>query len=396
MWRRQLPAWSPVTLRSVWAGLTASTRGGRQRESLQARILAEYGAMAVELTQSGTTALALAMLASAPNGRRPRVALPAWGCYDLMTAADTTDAEVLLYDLDPATLAPSAASFSEVLQSEPTAVVVAHWFGLPVALAALIAQVREAGAACIEDAAQGVGGSIAGRPLGSLGDFGILSFGRGKGRTGGGGGALLANNATAAAQLQSVAHRVSPPISGRTGLIALAAQWALARPWLYIIPSSIPMLKLGETHYQPPAPLRGMAEWSAAVLLALWDRSAAACGDRRAVGATWARAVAGLAGLVPFTAPTGTAAGWLRYPVRVPNGAALRGATARQAGIMPSYPMTLAELPLAQGRLANAGPWPGATHLATTVWTLPSHGSVRERDVRAAVRLFADAARGET
>jgi perosamine synthetase len=388
MWRRQLPAWSPVTVRALAAGAYASSEAGRHVASLDARLRSEYGASLVQLTESGTAALALAMLAAAPEGTRPRVAMPAWACYDLMTAADIADAEVILYDLDPATLAPAPGSFAEALGHRPAAVVVAHWFGLPVSLAPLTAAVHAAGAELIEDAAQGVGGMIGERPLGSLGDFGVLSFGRGKGRTGGRGGALLANNANAAVRLRRVALRVAPANTSKGGLFALAAQWAAGRPWVYAIPSSIPSLRLGETVYHPPSPIRGMPEWAAAVVGALWRRSARESEQRREAAGRWAQAVARGAGVSVFSESAGTAAGWLRFPVLARDGVALRDGVARRLGVMPGYEGILADLPLAPGRLVNSGPWPGAAELASRLRTLPTHGLLRSADEAAIVHLL--------
>lgn len=370
------------------AGASAPKRGARHTAALEAHLRVEYGAAAVQLTGSGTAALALAMRASAPDGTRPRVAMPAWACYDLMTAADIVDAEVILYDLDSATLAPAAVSFAAALAQRPTAVVVAHWFGLPVPLAPLIVAVREAGAMFIEDAAQGVGGAIAERPLGSLGDFGILSFGRGKGRTGGGGGALLANDSNAVSQLRRVASLVLPAQAGKRGLVALAVQWAAGRPSVYAIPSSIPALRLGETVYHPAGPIVGMPEWSAAVVDALWHRSEQEAMARRITGVRWSQVAANSDAVVAFPERAGTTAGWLRFPVMANDASALRDGVARRLGIMPGYERILAELPLAPRRLVGGGPWPGATELARRLRTLPSHSLLRSIDVAAIVQLL--------
>jgi perosamine synthetase len=386
MWRRQLPAWSPVTIGALAAGASASSKDARHAESLDARLRSEYGASVVQLTESGTAALALAMLAAAPEGTRPRVAMPAWGCYDLMTAADIADAEVVLYDLDPATLEPALGSFAAALERRPIAVVVAHWFGLPVSLDALIAAAREAGATFIEDAAQGVGGMIGERQLGSLGDFGILSFGRGKGRTGGRGGALLANNAIAVTQLERVAQRVAVARSGKGGLAALAGQWAVGRPWAYAIPSSIPSLRLGETVYHPSTPIRGMPEWAAAVAGALWRRSALESAARRAAAARWSDVLAHTMSVRAFAERAGSTAGWLRFPVLVNDSGALLDGDARRLGIMPGYEGILADLQLAPGRLMNTGSSPGAAQLASRLRTLPSHSLLRPDDVAAIVQ----------
>jgi len=208
--RHQLPAWSPLNLRALAAGIIPPP-SSRALGRIERRIADEYRPRSLLLTRSGTIALALAMRASAPEGLRPRIGLPAWGCFDLMTAADAVDAEVVLYDLDPETLAPEQASFRGMLAREPHAAVVAHWFGVPVDLGPWAELARSAGALLVDDAAQAVGASLRGAPLGIGGDFGILSFGRGKGRPGGEGGALLAASPSAQAALQGVARALPPP-----------------------------------------------------------------------------------------------------------------------------------------------------------------------------------------
>src|SRR4029434_8607789 len=111
----------------------------------------------------------------------------AYCCYDLATAADGAGADVLLYDLHPLTLGPDWRSFERTLARGATAAVVAHLYGHPVDLRQAQALADSAGSILIEDAAQGVGARYDGRPLGSFGGMSLLSFGRGKGLTGGGG-----------------------------------------------------------------------------------------------------------------------------------------------------------------------------------------------------------------
>src|SRR5690606_39417180 len=103
-----------------------------------------------------------------------------------------------------------------------------------------------------EDAAQGIGGSYAGRPLGAHGDLAVLSFGRGKGLTAGGGGALLAGSAAFAAPVRELEGSLPPAARGVAGLFKSLVQWALARPSLYWIPAGLRLLGLGATAYRPP------------------------------------------------------------------------------------------------------------------------------------------------
>ena len=88
-WRRQLPAYSPLSLRAVLAGAMGLATGGEEaRRSVAATLKRHFGARDVLLTDSGTGALTLAIRACLAGKTGTMVALPAYGCYDLATAAD--------------------------------------------------------------------------------------------------------------------------------------------------------------------------------------------------------------------------------------------------------------------------------------------------------------------
>ena len=106
------------------------------------------------------------------------------------TAADGTGAPVLLYDIEPTTLAPEPMSLKTVLAARPRAVVAAPLYGIPVDAVRLRDACNSADVLLIEDVAQGFGTMLNKRPVGTFGSFAVLSFGRGKGVTGGGGGSL--------------------------------------------------------------------------------------------------------------------------------------------------------------------------------------------------------------
>ena len=108
--------------------------GGEARDRLRQRVRDRLGAVEACLTDSGTTALGLALLA-AKRLRSIPVALPAWSCFDVATAADAADVPVVLYDLDPLTLGPNFVSLERALDRGAKSVVVAHHYGVPVDVA---------------------------------------------------------------------------------------------------------------------------------------------------------------------------------------------------------------------------------------------------------------------
>lgn len=397
--RRVPPAHSPVPPRALAAGLRALLRpDGGLRDRMAARVARRHGARRVVFTDSGTSALALALAgAAAADERGGRVALPAYGCYDLVTAVRAAGAEVVLHDLEPSTLSPDPDSLRRALDAGAGTVVAAHLYGVPVRLDEVAGLAADAGALLVEDAAQGVGADHGGRPLGSHGSVSVLSFGRGKGLSGGGGGALLAHDDRGEAVLEAAGE---PGRSGGRGLrevAAAAAQWALGRPALYGLPAALPFLALGETVYRPPRPPAGIPPACLAVLERSWDPSLREAEGRRRRARRLLEAVRSAGDLEPVEAPQEGRPGYLRLPVLARGPAArerLSGPEARRLGVMPGYPRPLHRLApcceaLAGGRVLSDEALPGAVALAGSLFTLPVHGRTGPDDLERLGRLVA-------
>lgn len=377
------PTYSPLTARAVLAARRSAAQAAEDQRQLRALLLQRHAARDLLLTDSGTSALRLGLAAAtARSGATRLVALPAWSCYDLATAADGADVEVVLYDLDPATLGPDWNSFEAALAHRPAAVVVVHPFGLPVPIREVRQRSAGTGTIIIEDAAQAISAELDGAPAGSLGDFGILSFGRGKGWTGGGGGALLlGGQAPEDLRLPAPASLATAGDSGAVLLKSLV-QWAVGRPALYGIPSSLPFLGLGQTVYHPPHAPRHPAAAMAAMLLATNPLLNDEARIRRQ-NAARLRAVVEAVGAGTVPSPAAGTASWLRLPFLPSDAmlARLRGTTAKRLGILPGYPIALAQLPGFGGRVKQRLPSPGAELLAARLHTIPTHSLLTEGDL---------------
>lgn len=389
MFRRVPPVHSPLSLAALARGLAAavSQRAWREsREVIDRWVQETFAPRAWAWTDSGTTALTLALrLATAERGSR-RIALPAYGCYDLATACDGAEVEVLLYDIDPETLGPDWRSLEWALAEGARTIVVAYLYGMPVDLERVRSLAAAHQAVIIEDAAQGIGGSYAGRPLGAHGDLAVLSFGRGKGLTAGGGGALLAGSAAFAAPVRELEEKGLPlPGRGVAGVLKSAVQWALARPALYWIPAGLPFLGLGETIYRPPHAAGRMTRGAAGVL-AVTSRLVGPEAEGRRTRATELRRQTEAACRVPRV-PSGGEPGYLRFPL-LPGPVAqapslVRGG--RRLGLSPAYPSTLAELP---GFRPVHDSVPGAQSLVRQLVTAPTHSAVTGNDLAGSARVL--------
>jgi dTDP-4-amino-4,6-dideoxygalactose transaminase len=384
--RRQLPVYSPLSLGALIGGAAAMLRPGAEDE-LAAGLRERWAGADVLRTASGTGALTLALGAAARRAPGP-VALPAYACYDLATAADGARASVLLYDVDPGTLGPDFPSLERALAAGARTVVAVHLYGVPVDLAHVTELARRYGAIVIEDAAQAAGTTIGGRPAGTIGPLGILSFGRGKGITGGSGGALLGNDELGRAIVREVAGALGPGRTSAREVVATAAQWLLGRPMLYALPASLPFLGLGETRYRAAEPVRGPSRFSAGVL----RRTLELADEEAAVRRTSAERIMRILprGLHVPGSPVGRA-GYLRLPIVADDvwTRRLGGSQARRLGILAGYPAALADLAGFGPRAGNAGDgFEGARRLALHLFTAPTHSRLSAADFARLARLF--------
>jgi len=388
--RAQPPVHSPIGAAALVSGLRAGLAGGRAARAGVEQLLADsYAAPGLLLTDSGTTALHLA-LRLATSERPGPVALPAYCCYDIATAVDAAGVEFLLYDIDPATLGPDWTSLRRTLEQGARVVVAVHLYGLPVDLAGIDDLATANGAIVIEDAAQAAGARLGGRLAGSWGRYAILSFGRGKGMTGGRGGALLANTPEAAKRLSDAAALIGRSSGGGRDAAMLLAQWLLARPSVYGLPLSLPIMRLGETTYRQPTP-PGRPSGFALGTLSRTLGLVAAETERRQANAAWLLQRIPERGPVSAPRPPGTSEpGFLRLPVVVDPAALarFRAARARYLGVWPGYPHALSDLAgFGSRRLDAQQPTPGAHILAERLFTLPTHSLLDQESQLALVEL---------
>lgn len=398
-WRHQLPAYSPMSLAALIAGARAAFAPGASPERLRALLTRRFSASDLVLTDSGTSALAAA-LAAVVQGRptRAAVALPAYSCYDVGTAAEAAGVRVIFYDLDPHTLAPDPASLATALERGAGAVVVVHLYGYPVDVHAVTGLADAAGAVVIEDAAQAAGGTLRGRPAGTDAPLTVLSFARGKGLTGGGGGALLARGDAGLVLLDRVRAGLDAPRRGWRDLARAAAQLVWSRPGWYGLPASLPFLRLGETVYREPRrPARASAV-SGAVVAELWRAADRELERRRRNALRLLTAVARHPALRTVRVPAGARPGVLRLPLVGDARVRALAATpeARRLGIMPGYPRALPDVARLAARCVNPeAPLDGARYVAARLCTLPTHGRLAEGDLRRLEAWLARAGAGD-
>ena len=146
----------------------------------------------------------------------------------------------------------------------------------------------------------------------------------------------------------------------------------------------MPFLRLGETIYHTPRPLRGPTGASCAVVAGTWRLAEQEAALRRRnaeqlLSELWAQP-----GFELITSPRHARPGYLRLPVLaspVVRRAVDEPAT-RRLGVMAGYPKMLCDLDGFRTRCLNRDDaFPGSRFLIARLCTFPTHGRLNARDL---------------
>jgi len=148
---------------------------GPEVEAFERQVAEALGVRHAIGVSSGTDALLCALLAVGV-GPGDEVVLPAFTFFATASAVRRTGATPVLCDIDPDTFNLDVESAASVCTERTRAVIPVHLFGQAADIDALRAALPTEEIAIVEDAAQAIGASYRGRPVGALGTLGCFSF----------------------------------------------------------------------------------------------------------------------------------------------------------------------------------------------------------------------------
>lgn len=297
------------------------------------------------------------------RGHRDEVLIPAYTCYSVAAAVAKAGLKITVYDLNPKTLNADLDSFKNAISEKTLAVVTQHLFGMFTPFDELKRITHSHGAFLIEDAAQALG-KVDGQKLpGTLGDFGLFSFGRGKPLPVGGGGALISNDQPHvfdAIQLKSGSNGF------KQAALSTATQF-VSKPYLYWIPEKLP-LGLGETVFDPCFEADGLPnalETMAMMSLPTLDRLNL---HRREISDIYSKMIDPKHQVINSDEATSI----IRFPVMLPNASLTK--EIKRLGVRRMYPCAILNESTIRPYLnGSPSPTPGAEEIASKLFTLPTH-----------------------
>ena len=421
------PAAAPIGIAEFVSGICGILRGDKEPERFQSSLKQHFGVKHCFLVSSGKAAFALVLLALKelfPG--RDDVLIPAFTCFSVPSSVLRAGLKIRLCDLHPDTLdfdieplsatlskaprpgqgnvaavdnvgnllgnAPGAANDSETSHGRVLAVVPTHLFGFPSDVPRLRRLIQDPAVTIVEDAAQAMGETWDGRKLGTLGDVGFFSLGRGKAFSTVEGGVILTNRDDIAEVLNRLVGKL--PCYGPWQVVTLIAKAAglmlLARPLLFWIPRSLPFLRLGETPFEPHFEMLRMSSFQAG-LAARWGERLQQMRDaRKANVKRWLEILEEI-GDRGSCFQHAQSRGLLRFPIRIRDTQrrefVLQESARSGAGIMPVYPESINHLPALRGEIRGKS-FPVAESCARELVTLPTHEYLTPKDVTAIRRLL--------
>ena len=142
---------------------------------------------------SGSDALLLSLMALGV-GEGDEVIVPSFTFFATASAVTRLGAKPVFVDIEADTFNIDIDCVEAAITNHTKAIIPVHLFGQPVDMPRLVALTKKHSINIVEDAAQSIGASIGGKPIGGFGDLGCISFYPTKNLGGFGDGGMIVTN----------------------------------------------------------------------------------------------------------------------------------------------------------------------------------------------------------
>jgi len=379
------PAGNKIPLSLLFKAMIGGSRnGGLENSTALKKVIGN--AFSLYLS-SGRAALWLILKTlSEFNPKKRKVIIPAYTCPAVASAVLKAGLQPVLCDVNLDDFGYSADDLERTFDEGVLAVIVVHLFGLPANIDQITPICRQHDVYLIEDAAQAFGNELplTGTKLGTIGDAGFFSFGRGKPLSAIHGGLVVTiSEKIYKKALEIYENLYSPSSSENIKYFPYAGFYdLLSSPYLYWMPQKIPSMHLGETIFEPDFPLTKGLKTSGHIIEGLLD-SLERGKKGRMVRSQWYNNE--LPDTPIFKKPSRPEYPFHRYPLLIKD-RAVRDKIMKElksVGISGAlfYPCPLNELPGLCDILQDSQVYTKAKQLSHSLITLPVHEGVTSRDM---------------
>jgi len=360
---------------------------------------------AVQVECSGTASFLIGLETLKRLSDRRTVVIPAYTCPLVPMAVARAGLLVRLCDtrnnrFDFDTNALSAACDADTLCVVPT-----HLGGAVADLGPVLEIARRVGAYVVEDAAQSLGATWQGRPVGTIGEIGFYSLARGKGLTLYEGGVLVSRDETLRKALAETARGLIPvrPLSEwlrltqligyRLGYHPAALRLTYGLPLRYWLRKGDPARAVGDA-FARDIPLHRMGAWRKRVGASALRRLPVAAMENAERGRRRAKVLEDIPGLkVVNDSPQGGGT-WpflmVLFETKTARDRALSRLWTSGLGVTRLFIHDLTGYPGLRG-IVSAGPMPSASSLADRCLTITNSAWLSENEFSSICEVLAEA-----
>jgi len=383
------PAAAPIYWIDIWHGLLGIFFARRYIKRFEEELREYLEAKYVFTVSSGKAALTLILQSlKSLSPDKEEVVIPAYTCFSVPSAIVQAGLKVTLCDIEISTFDFDYKLLPEAINENTLCVVPTHLFGIPADVDRVVRLCRDKGVYIVEDAAQALGGSYRGRKLGTYGDVGFFSLGRGKNITSVSGGIIVTNSKHIADAISKLYSNLEVPCINEDmiEILKMILMAIFIRPTLYWLPSGMPSLKLGETKFCKDFPIKRLSGMKAGLLLDWQDRLVQS-NDARIRTATFFKKWLRIKAIRNVPIP------YLRFPILMNNREERDNVYSlsqkKGLGVSLQYPTAVNEIAELSTTFGGKS-FPAAKELSERLLTIPTHHLLSERDRKAICEFFSE------
>ncbi len=375
------PAAAPVDLKALFYGVAGFFNEEEYLKRLEREVRDYFNVKHVFLVSSGKAALTVILNAlKSLSPERDEVLIPAYTCFSVPSAIKKAGLKVALCDIDTKTFDFQQGLLKKAINKKTLCVMPNHLFGIPSDVKGIIDVCKGKGIFVLEDAAQAMGGEVNRDKIGTIGDAGFFSLGRGKNITCGSGGIIVTSSGRIAEAINEIYSELEYPDMKEQikDLLQVITMNIFIRPSLYWFPSSLPNLKLGETIFYKDFPIKRFSGIKAGLLWEWQERLEKANQIRKENGRYFNKRLRSRLRL-----SNGDAVSYLRLPLMVESKETkdeiFSLSNKKGLGLSPMYPSPINEIKELNGAF-NGRSFPSAKKASESLLTIPTHHLLSAKD----------------
>ncbi|MFQ5900212.1 MAG: DegT/DnrJ/EryC1/StrS family aminotransferase [Thermodesulfobacteriota bacterium] len=376
---------TPIELKDILKGFCLKEATERFEEVIRKKTGRRYTLM----TNSGTTAYFLILKVLKRLSDRKEVLLPAYTAPSLTLPIKKAGLVPRFCDIDLKTFNMDIFALNKVVGKDTLAITPVHMFGLPTSF-----EHKDKGVFMIEDFASALGSEIGGRPVGSFGDVGFVSFNRGKNLSTLTGGAIVTDREDIYKILlkEGEEYLKGPGLKLWMGIILKTIALSLAvRPWFYtIFKEIISCFQYKELHTSFDT--YGYTDFQAGLGLSIFKKAPYIFEQRYENGLYLHKRLSNVKGITLPAIPDGSTPVFNQFPLLIDEHSkrdilyhalieeGIEATTLYPEPVYRAYDTH----PTSSG---DMDPFPKATYMSRRLLLIPTHPFVKEDDLKKAVDI---------